>query len=220
MQMVASLQGPMPYSQIQDGDLYIAYDDETTAWHAMFDDLDAAITEIQSAATSGAMPLASVDRIYGGDNSKWLKFANTLKLRMAMRISSAEPAYAQEKAEEAVASGVMTSTSESAYDKMAGRYPNGYYQCSTGWGSYEVKANACITSYMNGYNDPRRAAYFTQQAYNDKGGYMGVRSGIAGCVPATFRNYSGTIYEASDGQTKPMPVMYAAEAAFCEPKVP
>lgn len=214
MQMVASLQGPLPYSQIKDGDLYIAYDDETTAWHAMFDDLDVAIAEIQSAATSGDMPLSSVDRVYGGDNSKWLKFANTLKLRMAMRISNAEPEYAQQKAEEAVAAGVMTSTSDSAYDDVAGRYPNGYYQVSTGWGSYEVKANACITSYMNGYNDPRRAAYFTEQAHNADGGYMGVRSGIAGCIPSTFQNYSGTIFEASDGQTKPMPIMYAAEAAF------
>lgn len=214
MQMVASLQGPMPYSQVRDGDLYIAYDDETTAWHSMFDDLDAAITEIQSASASGAMPLAAVDRVYGGDNSKWLRFANTLKLRMAMRISNVEPEYARQKAEEAVVAGVMTSTSDSAYDNMTGRYPNGYYQCSTGWGSYEVKANACITSYMNGYNDPRRAVYFTQQTYNDDGGYMGVRSGIAGCVPATFTRYSGTIYEAGDGKTKPMPVMYAAEAAF------
>lgn len=127
MQMVASLQGPLPYSKVANGDFYVPYDDERTAWHAMFDDLDAAILEIQSAAASGSAPLAAVDRIYGGDNVKWLKFANTLKLRMAMRISNVEPEYAKQKAEEAVASGVMENITDSAYDNLNGRYNNGFY---------------------------------------------------------------------------------------------
>ena len=215
MQMVASLQGPLPYSAVANGDFYVAYDDEKTAWHAMFDDLDKAIEEIQSAVLSGSTPLSSVDRVYNGDNSKWLKFANTLKLRMAMRISNVDPDYAKQKAEEAVASGVMESTGDSAYDNLNGRYPNGYYQVSAGWGSYEVKANACIVSYMNGYKDPRRAAYFTKQTVvpDSQTEYMGVRSGISGCVPNDYRYYSGLIYESLD-RTTPMPIMFAAEAAF------
>ena len=215
MQMVASLQGPLPYSKIANGDFYVSYDDEPTAWHEMFDDLDAAIAEIGSAALSGSMPLASVDRIYDGDNAKWLKFANTLKLRMAMRLSNADPDYARQKASEAIAAGVMTSTDDSAYDHLNGRYPNGFYQISTGWGSYEVKANACIVSYMNGYNDPRREKYFTTQtAAPSAGNWMGVRSGIAGVLPAAYTGYSGLVYEAAAGKTAPMPIMLAAEAAF------
>lgn len=215
MQMVASLQGPLPYSKVSDGDFYVAYDDEQTAWHAMFEDLDAAIDEIQSAATSGSTPLASVDRVYNGDNSKWLKFANTLKLRMAIRISNADPEYAREKAEEAVASGVMESINDSAYDNLNGRYPNGWYQVGYSWGG-EVKANACIVSYMNGYNDPRRAAYFTTQTASTADGapaYMGVRSGIEDAVPSVYINYSGLVYE-DLGSSEPMPVMLAAEASF------
>lgn len=215
MQMVASLQGPLPYSKVANGDFYVAYDDEKTAWHAMFDDLDAAIAEIQSAAISGSMPLATVDRIYNGDNNKWLKFANTLKLRMAMRLSNVEPDFAREKAAEAIEAGVMTATGDSAYDNLNGRYPNGFYQISTGWGSYEVKANACIVSYMNGYNDPRREKYFTRQTEKEgSGDYVGVRSGIAGVLPASYQNYSGLIYESADKKTAPMPIMLAAEAAF------
>ncbi len=215
MSMVASLQGPLPYTSVANGDFYVAYDDEQTAWHAMFDDLDAAIAEIQAAAVSGSTPLSSVDRVYGGDNSKWVKFANTLKLRMAMRISSVDPVYAQQKAEEAVAAGVMESIDDSAYDNLNGRYPNGYYQVSAGWGSYEVKANACIVAYMNGYQDPRRAAYFTRYEASDDAPeeYIGVRSGIQGCIPSDYRYYSGLIYESLD-RTTPMPIMFAAEAAF------
>lgn len=213
MQTVASLQGPLPYSKVANGDFYVSYDDEKTAWHAMFDDLDAAIAEIQSAALSGSTPLSSVDRVYGGDNAKWLKFANTLKLRMAMRISNADPEYAKTKAEEAVAGGVMEAVSESAYDNLNGRYPNGFYQVGKGWGG-EVKANACIVSYMNGYNDPRREKYFTAQTTGNGTTYMGVRSGIANVQKGDYVAYSGLIYEDDSKKTAPMPFMMAAEAAF------
>ena len=44
------------------------------------------------------------------------------------------------------------------------------------WG--EVKANACLVSYMNGYKDPRRDKYFTAQSVNKKTvDSIGVRSG-------------------------------------------
>lgn len=214
MHMVTSLQGPLCYSQIAEGNFYVAYDNEETAWKKMFDDLDAAILVIQAASLDGATPLASVDRVYNGDNNKWLKFANTLKLRMAMRISNADPEYAKQKAEEAIAGGIMTTTSDSAYDHLNNRYPNGYYQVSAGWASFEVKANATIVSYMNGYNDPRREKYFSEQTVSAAGPtYMGVRSGISGAIPSKYQNYSGLIYEVSD-RTTPMPIMYAAEAAF------
>ena len=198
MVMIASIQGPMPYTQIADGALYVPYDDEPTVWHALFEDLDAAINQI--AATASERPIADVDRVYYGDNTKWLKFANTLKLRMAMRISNVEPEYARQKAEEAVASGVMTSTNDSAYDHLDGRYKNGYYTVGS-WG--EVKANATIVSYMQGYSDPRTSHYFT-------GSSVGARSGVAGTTTGAWSSRMGLAY----GETDPMPIMYAAEAAF------
>ena len=63
--------------------------------------------------------LSEYDLVFNGDFNKWVKFANSLKLRMAMRISSVSPALAKEKAEEAVSDviGVMTSASDAAYSK-------------------------------------------------------------------------------------------------------
>lgn len=94
----------------------------------MFDDLDNAITILKSAATFGVnQDLAVVDQFYKGDCSKWLKFANTLKLRMAIRISGVEPEYAQTKAQEAVLGGVMESVGDSSYDTTNGGInENGY----------------------------------------------------------------------------------------------
>lgn len=212
MHTLASLQGPIPYSKMKAGETEAPYDNEATVWHAMFNDLDNAIAILKSAAVIGVnQDLAAVDQFYKGDCSKWLKFANTLKLRMAIRISGIEPDFAKVKGEEAVLDGVLESASESAYDTTnSGINENGYAIIS-GWP--EVRANACLVSYMNGYNDPRRPAFFTPQAQNSTGGYVGVRSGSAEIPePTVYANYS-KLYIASD-KTLPQPVMYAAEAAF------
>ncbi len=106
-----------------------------------------------------------------------MKFANTLKLRMAIRVSGVAD-YAQAKAEEAVRGGVLESVSDSSYDTTSSGINENGYAIVSGWG--EVRANACITSYMNGYKDPRRSAYFTKQAAGFSEDYVGVRSGIFG----------------------------------------
>ena len=54
-------------------------------------------------ANQGGNAYGANDQIYGGDIDKWIIFANTLRLRLAMRISDVEPALAQQQAEKAVA---------------------------------------------------------------------------------------------------------------------
>ncbi len=212
MQMVASLQGPIPYTQMEAGKTSTAYDSEEVAWHAMFADLNAAIAVIKVGADMGiSSQLVDVDQFYNGDCRKWLKFANTLKLRMAIRISGIDPEFAKEMATEAVRDGVMTSSDDSAYDHTNSGQANNGFSIIDSWG--EVRANACLVSYMNGYNDPRRSAYFTVQNHNTNGGYVGVRSGTATSPSsATYGGYSRLMI-ATNG-TLPQPVMYASEAAF------
>ncbi len=207
--ILLSLYGPIPYTQIKAGETMIPYDDEQTAWHALFDDLDEVIG-ILSSANAVNPDLKMVDQFYGGDCSKWMKFANTLKLRMAIRISGADPDYAKTMAEEAVASGVMETVGDSSWDTTNSGQPNGY-NIVAGWP--EVRANACLVSCMNGYEDPRRAEYFTEQKHTAAGGYVGVRHGsVEETLPASYANYSKML--CADDRSAPMPVMYAAEAAF------
>ena len=211
MMRVACLQGPLPYTQIKQGVTAVAYDDEPTAWHAMFDDLDASIAVLKSLNGQVYASLVSVDQFFNGDTGKWLRFANTLKLRMAIRISGIEPEFAKQKAEEAVADGVMASVEDSAWDTTNSNQGVNGYSVVDGWG--EVRANACLVSYMNGYNDPRRAKYFTEQKVNNQGGYIGVRSGTASAPsPAIYDKYSRLLI--ATNKQAPQPVMYAAEAAF------
>ncbi len=73
----------------------------------LFEDLNAAIAVLEEYATNSpdATPLQEVDIVYQGSHPKWLRLANSLKLRMAMRVVYAIPDQARAWAEEAVTSG-------------------------------------------------------------------------------------------------------------------
>ena len=82
---------------------------EKDIYAGMISELDEAIGMIdvnQSAFTSG-------DVIFGGDASKWKKFGNSLKCRLAIHMSKVDSKWKQYIAE-AVASGVMESNDDAA----------------------------------------------------------------------------------------------------------
>ena len=75
----------------------------------MVEELDAAIDILTANRTNNFN--ASSDVIFGGNVEKWCRYANSLKLRLAMRMSYADPAYAQQKAEEAASHPIGTMAS-------------------------------------------------------------------------------------------------------------
>lgn len=212
MQYVVNMQGPLPYSQVKMGTFAVPYDDEQTAYMAMFEDLDEAIQGLKAA--QDILPddntVAAYDRVYGGDYSKWLKYANTLKLRMAIRIARVEgqEEFAHRKALEAVQGGIMTSASDTAWDNL-GSWKNGFNTVQA-WG--EVRANASIVTFMNGYEDPRRSVYFKTTNDGTGAAYTGVRSGIAGITSGEYPNAS----KLNVAEKTPMLIFSAAEAAFLQ----
>ncbi|MDD4609048.1 MAG: SusD/RagB family nutrient-binding outer membrane lipoprotein [Bacteroidaceae bacterium] len=57
---------------------------------------------------------AADDKCFGGDEAKWMRFANSLRLNLALRISNADPARAKLEGEAAMAqpAGLMSSTAD------------------------------------------------------------------------------------------------------------
>ncbi|MFI5128419.1 MAG: SusD/RagB family nutrient-binding outer membrane lipoprotein [Chitinophagales bacterium] len=84
------------------------YDPQQKIYEDMFKELTEAIAGFNS---SKGTPL-SADIVYNGDITKWKKFANSLMLRLALRIVKVDPANAKKYAEQAVAGGLMTSNSD------------------------------------------------------------------------------------------------------------
>lgn len=148
-QRLTDAYGPQPYSQISsENHENTAYDTQEEIYKAVINDLTLASDMLDGIGHVETM--AMYDDVYSGDFLKWRKFANSLKLRMAIRMSAADPAFAQQAAKEAVEAGVILSNSDNA----AIRYPkNPLYVVSYPYKDYSISAD--IDAFVNGYNDPR-----------------------------------------------------------------
>lgn len=208
MQRLTDMYGPLPYSQLQSGSIAVAYDSQEEVYKGMFNDLDYAITTLTEFVKENPSyrAMATFDKVYASDFSKWVKYANSLKLRLAIRIAYANPTLAKQKAEEAVkhSIGVMTGND----DNTLNPYPkNPIWTVTNSWG--DSKPCADIISYMLGYNDPRISKYFTPTTIEGAvDEYLGVRTGYS--LPAKTSQYSSTTY----AQTDPTLWMPASETAF------
>ena len=208
--------GPIPYSQVGMANaIKSPYDSQQAVYTKMFEDLDNVISILGKYANQSFS--SSADRIYNGSTLAWCKFANSLKLRMAMRIVYANVPLAQQKAEEAVNSeyGVMTTAADGAYRKVADHNP--WQRFMVLWSDARISAD--LTSYMNGYNDPRREAYYGKstfasisgEAYTGEESYIGLRRGILqGQYNSWSQGFSSMKVAASDN----IVVFRASEVAF------
>lgn len=209
---VTEAYGPIPYSKVgQNGEITAPYDSQQDVYNLMFAQLDSAITTLTANRTADFSSKA--DKVYSGKVENWIKFANSLRLRLAMHISKADPSKARQEAEAAVNQevGVMTSNADNAEMTLSSTNPFEVIMYEYNGGDSRVSAD--ITTYMNGYNDPRREAMFTQTTFsgdNVTNGYYGLRSGIAIPDGATAHAYSN--YNVKTGT--PLLWMNAAEVAF------
>ncbi|MFD0796252.1 SusD/RagB family nutrient-binding outer membrane lipoprotein [Maribacter chungangensis] len=146
--------GPIPYSQFGNGENEVPYDSQEAIYNDFFVTLDEAVAVLKANA-GGTSFLAGNDVIYGGDVDSWLKFANTLRLRLAMRVRYADASLAQTNAEKAVADGVFLSNDDNATIDTNINFQNSYTTI-TQWGEFRMSAD--MESILKGYQDPRIAS--------------------------------------------------------------
>ncbi|WP_073348196.1 MULTISPECIES: RagB/SusD family nutrient uptake outer membrane protein [Bacteroides] len=186
MHRVTDMYGPLPYLQFGHGGLETPYDSQEEIYKSFFIDLDEAIAELQDyiAIHPGSKPLSKYDLVYGGDFTKWLKFANSLKLRLAMRTYyvngfEVNGKTSQKLAEEATKAGVITENAENAL-LQSGNGISVFHPLKICWDSYsDTRMGADIESIMKGYSDPRLSKYFQQSEYGEAGDkFHGARLGV------------------------------------------
>ncbi len=155
--------GPIPYSQFGNRERSVPYDSQEEIYRDFFVTLDEAVPVLKSNAGTTSF-LGANDLVYGGDVDQWLKFANTLRLRLAMRVKYVEPALSQAEAEKAVADGVMESNDDNAEVATNADYTN-KYNTITQWGEFRMSAD--MESILKGYQDPRVMFYVAPAAEPD-----------------------------------------------------
>lgn len=191
---ITDLWGPIPYSNFGNLEKEVPYDSQEAIYNDFFTSLQEAVTVLKANAGRTSF-LGSNDVIFGGDLDSWLKFANTLRLRLAMRVSYVDPALAQSNAEKAVADGVMLSNDDNAMIQTDINFQNSYTTI-TQWGEFRMSAD--MESILKGYQDPRMASFFAPAAIPDPTDdpvgvefpYEGMRNGQTSEAKATT-NFNG-----------------------------
>jgi hypothetical protein len=202
----------MPYSQVKKGNFYVAYDSQEDVYKHILEDLGNAASVLYNyyVSTSGYAPLGSNDPVFNGDYSKWAKLANSMRLRVAIRISDTWPDMAKEAAEAAVSdpAGLIETNVDNAM-MDCGTQTNPYQLAAVSWGDLRVNAN--IVDYMNAYNDPRMPKYFNKSTMAGKTDqYVGMRTGDSNFAKGDAAAFSTPAITGTDK----LMVFCAAETAF------
>jgi len=174
--------GNVPYSEAFKPDVTVTpkYDDAKTIYKDLIQRLDTAIGSIQTSASG----YTKGDLIYYGNMTKWIKFANSLKLRLAMNLADEDPTLSRSTAEQAIAAGVITSDADSykfVYD--GGTFLNPVYDNLVASNRDDFTPSELVINTMSAKNDPRMEKWFTKV----NGAYVG---GVFGEKNLPYTNFS------------------------------
>ncbi|WP_346858043.1 SusD/RagB family nutrient-binding outer membrane lipoprotein [uncultured Draconibacterium sp.] len=174
--------GPLIYSDYGSSNSTINYDSEEELYTAWFNELD----EIQAvfAANEDYAGMQNFDASYGGDVTSWMKLVNSMRLRLAIRISKVAPALAKAEGEKAIAdaAGLIVTNEDNFNVSLYGSKLYLAVICFE-WG--DTRMSAGMESFMVGLKDNRISKYFSpatdESLYADhpEFPYKGIRNGAS-----------------------------------------
>ena len=132
------------------------YDDAATIYTDIAARLDKAIAQL----TDGGS-LDDADLIYGGDVTEWKKFANSLKLRMALTLADVDAAKAQTMATEAAPNVFASDDDDATLDFLsAPPNTNPLWEDLVQSGRKDFVGTSFFIGKLKTLNDPRLTSFF------------------------------------------------------------
>lgn len=189
-QILTDVFGPVPFSEAcVPGNSKPVHDSQEAVYVGILGLLDQAETLF---ATGSGEFKSSADFVYGGNVTKWRKFAASLKLKALMRISGKRDVSAEVAA--LVNSGLlMSSNSDSAQLAYTAAQPdaNPIYETIVYGNRAEYKVSSVLVDKLNLLNDPRLAVF---AQVNNASIYVGNVPGVEN--PGNYNGFSspGTSY--------------------------
>ena len=162
---ITDLWGDVPYSEAGNGNsqtdknLTPIYDTQSEIYEDMLSELK----EASSSLNNDYQTYDASDPIYNGDINSWRRLANSLRLRLAIRISTANPTHAREVVEELmVENDFITSNADAAYFPFSSEARSPFfslYDLNQG----ERRPSYFLVEKLKSTNDPRLIV-FTEKA--------------------------------------------------------
>lgn len=186
--------GNVPYSEAiaaTDGNFTPAYDAQEAIYAGILEDLRRAETQL---ALNQA--IIGGDILFGGDTTKWLKFANSLRLRYLMRTSNRNDVGAEVQA--ILDSGNFIATND---DNAVMVYPAttqiDSWPISTGriGGFDEHRLSETSEAVLKGFNDNRLEKWFqpTDNPEDDPTLFVGLTNGLSEDNASTFNGGANNV---------------------------
>ena len=162
----------VPYSEALQGlkNIRPKYDDAKTVYEDLIKQIDTGIAYIKAAVPSENTNISAADIMFYGDQTNWIKFGNTLKLRLLMHQAnrSDRAAYIQAEIAKIVAEGsgfLGTGQDASVNPTFQTDKPNAYYAnfgfTQTGTQATDFwRANIIAMGFLKNNNDPRLGLFY------------------------------------------------------------
>jgi len=216
LQVMADIWGPIPLKEALRGreNLSPGYNSQAAIYSALIHSVS---SEIQMFPSSDSA-LQEGDVMFSGNISKWSAFANSLKMRLAIRIADANPDLASQAFTEANSNTTLDEIDEnslipfeSAQPHVNPIYSNNVIEGRTDWAVSEP-----LMTVMNQWDDPRREAYAQESSNGDYQGFpYGLQSGQAESLWAgSSGNYSLPSERVAYTATSPAILLTASEVLF------
>ncbi|UCC73619.1 MAG: SusD/RagB family nutrient-binding outer membrane lipoprotein [Gemmatimonadota bacterium] len=164
--------GDVPYSEAlgqidpETGGLNVspAYDRQQVIYEAMLADLTTAADMLLD---PGPTDFGGGDLLYGNDFEAWRRFANSLRMRLAMRLSEVDPTTAEDEFFAAYEAGGFESNADNATLAWPGApYENPLYENRVNEARDDHGISQTLVDTLISLNDPR-LFYYAEPALND-----------------------------------------------------
>ncbi|MEX6690297.1 SusD/RagB family nutrient-binding outer membrane lipoprotein [Danxiaibacter flavus] len=161
---VTDMNGSIPYSQAEQGryenNFSPVYDDQQTLFNTWLSQLDSSIAILSNSSLPTQQSYGNSDIFYKGDFTKWVKLANTLKLRIAARLENQDATKTKAIFQEVMkdATGPIDSDDAQVSYSSVDYLPFG----TSGDINYRSirYASTSIVNFLKAANDPRIQVYF------------------------------------------------------------
>ena len=222
---LVDLWNDVPYTDALKGALSLrpTYTKGMVVYDSLFKEIQRGITLIKNAGTTAA---GNSDVMFGGDKTKWVQFANTVRLRMILRMSqlTTKPAFFQTNLDltKNETAGFLTEDAlvQPGYSNSAGKgnpFWQRFYDLSGGlvssYGDFWAPSKFAVSFYQNN-NDPRLNREFSPLK-NTTNTFVGNTLGLTNGNP-TNGNYSLFGPGVLVGPGEPAVMMLAAESYFLQ----
>lgn len=239
LMMTTDAYGPLAHSSILSGEYesYYPFDSQQTLYETMIDDINQALDGFNKISDSEVADLKVFDDWCGGDVELWKKICNTMKLRIALRLSKRESEMSADgyDIKKIAAEAASNTLANGGKDILINKQLENEMWLMFAWGDCGFNAN--LVTLMSGFEDPRQPMIMTKNSKiekekigadgkpvkdeNDKpvmetilaanSGYYGIRfaSGLPG-KPNPWGSFSGWV----SSYTAPLPIFRQAESYF------